>query len=133
MLDTQGTRVLAHYGPCNGWLDGQPAITVRDHGMGRVYLVGAYLDAESQQVLMDGILQAAGVEPALLTPDGVEARWRANDEGPAALIVINHTRSPQTVALPWPAHEHLGGRAVDGELALAPYGVAVLSPQDEAA
>jgi beta-galactosidase len=133
VLDTQSTRVLARYGPSNGWLDGQPAITVRDHGVGRVYLVGAYLDAESQQVLMDSILRAAGVEPALVTPAGVEARWRANDEGPAALIVINHTRMAQTVALPWRAHEHLGGRAVDGELALAPYGVAVLSPLEEAA
>jgi beta-galactosidase len=133
VLDPQATRVLARYGTSNGWLDGQPAITVRDHGVGRVYFVGAYLDAESQQALMDSILQAAGVEPALATPAGVEARWRATDDGPAALIVINHTRSPQTVQLPWPAREHLAGRSVDGELSLAPYGVAVLSPLDEAA
>jgi beta-galactosidase len=133
VLDPVNTRVLARYGTSNGWLDGQPAITVRDHGAGRVYLAGAYLDAEAQQVLMDEVLQAAGVEPALQTPAGVEARWRATDDGPAALIVINHTRSPQSVLLPWPAREHLAGRSLDGVLELAPYGVAVLSPEDVAA
>jgi beta-galactosidase len=131
VLDDTATRILARYGPSNGWLDGQPAITVRDAGAGRVYLVGAYLDPEAQQALIDLILQAAGVEPALQTPVGVEARWRATDDGPAALIVINHTRLPQTVQLPWPAREHLSSQTVAGELVLDPYGVAVLSPVDE--
>ena len=125
--------VVARYGETNGWLDNQLAITFRDHGAGRVYLVGVYLDPESQQVLMGSILSAAGVEAALVTPAGVEARWRANDDGPAALIVINHTRSPQAVPLPWPAREYLAGVRLDGELALGPYGVAVLSPLEETA
>ena len=81
---------------------------------------------------MDRILQAAGVEPALETPAGVEARWRATDDGPAALIVINTPARRKPFRYPGPPARHLSGHIAGGELTLEPYGVAVLSPLDEA-
>jgi beta-galactosidase len=125
--DETGTQVIARYGKSNGWLDDYPAVTVHPYGQGRVYFVGAYLDDVSQQSLLDRIAAAAGVEPAMETPAGVEARKRVNAEGVEVFIVVNHERIDRLVQLPWQAHEHLSGLSVKDELKLGPYGVAILT------
>ncbi len=125
--DEAGTEVIARYGKSNGWLDGHPAVTVHSHGKGRAYLIGAYLDEVSQQSLLDRIAAAAGVQPVMETPAGVEACKRVNAEGGEVFIIVNHEWAEQPVVLPWPAHEHLSGQSVRNELRLAPYGVAILT------
>ncbi len=120
-------RVLARYGACNGWLDERPAITVRPHDAGRVYLVGAYLDDASQATLLNRITEEAGVAPVLETPEGIEACRRVNERGEGIIILINHQRSPQVVCLPWPADDQLSGEHALTSLTMAPYGVAVLT------
>lgn len=129
VLDEERTEVLARFGPSNGWLDGRPAVVRHPCGAGRVYLVGVYLDDDSQQTLLDRIAAAAGVAPALATPAGVEVRERVGPDG-AAFVLINHRRSPERVAIPWPAREHLGDRVVEGDLELAPLSAAVLTRTD---
>jgi len=123
-----GTQIIAQYGACNGWLDGQPAVTVRSQGRGRVYFVGAYLDEGSQQLLLHRIMHAAGVKPLLDTPAGVEARRRVKADGQEVFVLINHERDEKSLRLPWPAREHLQGLTDLDELKLPPYGVAVLTP-----
>ncbi|MBM4464494.1 MAG: beta-galactosidase [Chloroflexi bacterium] len=127
VLDETGTQVIARYGESNGWLNGHPAVTVHPHGQGRVVFVGAYLDEVSQQSLLDRITSAAGVQPVMETPVGVEARRRVTAAGEEVFIAINHERAEQLMRLPWPAREHLSGQSVGEELRLAPYGVAVLT------
>ena len=127
VIDQVETQVVARYGPSNGWLDGQVAVTVHPYGRGFVYLIGAYLDDDSQQTLLDHIVTLAGIRPALETPDGVEAHKRVNDQGQEIWIVINHEREEKRVHLAWPAQEHLTGQGVNGDLCLGPYGVAVLT------
>ena len=126
--DEANTQVIARYGASNGWLDGQPAITVHAYGQGLVYFVGAYLDEAVQQLLLDRVTQAAGVKSVLITPAGVEAHTRVNSAGREIFILINHERTEQTVSLPWPAQEHLRGQRVTEQLELAPYEIAVLTP-----
>ena len=120
------TQVIARYGKSNGWLDEQVAISVNVCGKGLVYYVGAYLDPTSQQSLVDRLLKNAEIR-WLSTPPGVEVRTRVRADGDEVHFVINHNSVEQMVALPWPAYDHLSGRAVDGELKLGPYGVAVLT------
>jgi beta-galactosidase len=127
VLDRQGTRVLARYGESNGWLDNQPAITEHGYGRGTVTFVGAYLDDASQRGLLRGVVHQAGVQPVLETPLGVEACRRVTATGEQVFILINHTRTEQKLALPWQAQEHLRGKAVEKELSLEPYGVAVIT------
>jgi beta-galactosidase len=126
--DELGTHVIARYGASNGWLDGQPAITLHHYGAGQVYFVGAYLDDDSQCSLLGRIAQAASVQPVMETPAGVEARKRVNAKGEEVVIIINHERLEQSVPLPWPARERLSDQVVESELKLEPYGVAVLTP-----
>jgi len=125
--DDAGTQVIARYGVSNGWLDGQPVVTVHSYGKGRAYFVGAYLDEVSQQSFLDHITAVAGVQPVMEIPAGVEAGKRVNAEGEEVFIIVNHEQAEQLVRLPWPAHEHLSGQSVGNELRLAPYGVVILT------
>ncbi|MDQ3780648.1 MAG: beta-galactosidase [Chloroflexota bacterium] len=120
-------RVLAHFGAANGWLDGQAAVTVFPCGRGLTYFVGAWLDDDAQQALIDRIVAGAGVAPVLETPAGVEARRRVDAQGKEVLLLINHARDERTVSLPWPGWEHLSEMEVGGELRLSSYGVAIIT------
>jgi beta-galactosidase GanA len=92
-----------------------------------VTFVGAYLDDASQRGLLRGIVRQTGVRPVMETPLGVEACRRVTATGEQVFILINHTRTEQKLALPWQAQEHLRSKAVEKELSLEPYGVAVIT------
>ena len=126
ILDANLTVPAAYYGASNGWLDDQVAVAVHPYGKGMVYYVGAYLDEVSQQVLMDHILVTAGIRP-IQTPNGVEVRTRVKDDDKEIYFVINHTRTEQTLRLPWAGHEHLTQQEINEEIKLPPYGIAVLT------
>lgn len=131
VLDRENALVVATYGRSNGWLDDQPAITVRPYGRGYVYLVGAYLDDKSQDAFLTHVVRLAGVaRPPLKVPEGVEARVRTAPDGDRIYVVINHTREEQTIRLPWPAREHLSGQPLSGRFKLEPYGVALLTREE---
>jgi beta-galactosidase len=126
------TMPIARYGPSNGWLDDQVAITVNGFKGGLVYYVGAYLDDEAQQTFMNRVINPPGFKPKRLieTPLGVEARRRVSVKGQDILILINHTPVEQVVPLPWAVHEHLNELPLEGELILAPYGVVILTKSE---
>ena len=126
LLQGQVTQVIARYGKSNGWLDDQVAISVNVSGKGLVYYIGAYLDPLAQESLVDRLLKNAGIR-SLSTPAGVEARLRVRPDGQEIYFLINHRPEGCCVTLPWPAHEYLDGKPVNGNLELAPYGVAVLT------
>jgi beta-galactosidase len=127
VLDMAATEVIARYGPSNGWLDNQAAVTCHAYGKGLVYFVGAYLDNTSQKILLDRIAQSADVRPVMDTPAGVEARRRIDANGKEIFIVINHERVEHLTKLPWPAQEHLSEQNLTDQLKLEPYGVAILT------
>jgi beta-galactosidase len=131
--DKDSTHAVARFGAANGWLDDQLAITVHSYGRGLVYYVGAYLDGDAQQALMDHIVRMVGIRPIMETPAGVEARLRVAPDGKRIYILVNHEREERLVSLPWSAHEHLGGQPVAGDLKLAPYGVSILTRLEEKA
>ncbi len=121
------TKIIARYGAFNGWLDDQPAITIRPVGRGFVYLVGAYLDDAAQFALLKHIADTAEVFPVLKTPPGVEAARRLTPDNKAITLLINHTRQPQAVTLPFTGKDHLSGQPVSDAITLAPYGVMVIT------
>ena len=129
VTDPGNTRILATYGPSNGWLDDQPAITSHTYGKGRLTMVGAWLDDAAQQELLDQLTLDAGVSPLLLTPPGVEARLRLTPSGGEIMILINHTRQEVEVLLPWPAHDLLRDQPISGSLTLPPYEVVLLKQE----
>jgi beta-galactosidase len=123
--------VAARYGPSNGWLDEQAAITVNSWNGGLVYYVGAYLDDVAQQAFIDRVTKTLSLKPAMQAPAGVEVSRRVSAEGEDVYIVINHTREEQPLDLPWPVHEHLTGTSLASVVTLAPYGVLILTRSEE--
>jgi len=122
------TVSAAHYGSANGWLDGQPAITVHGFRSGLVYYVGTNLDDEAQKQLMARVMKTANINPVIETPAGVQAMRRMRPDGGEIVFLINHTRQVQTVRLPKAYRENLKGLTLEGEVDMAAYGVAVLTP-----
>lgn len=124
------TATIARYGPANGWLDNQVAITVNSYKGGFVYYVGTYLDDAAQDALLGRILQNAAIRSPIQTPPGVEAGRRIAADGREIVILINHTPVAQEVTLPWPAYEHLNALELEGEVTLGRYGVLVLTKRE---
>ena len=68
----------------------------------------------------------SGVKPALAAvPDGVEVYPRYGEHG-ALYILVNFSKTEQTVALPWPMNDVLQGGSKQS-IVLPVYGLAVLS------
>ncbi len=126
VIDPACTQVLATYGPSNGWLDDQPAITNHPYGKGQVTFVGAWLDEPLQHALIDRLTVEAGVYPVFVTPPGVEAGMRVTPAGEEILILINHTSQEVEVPLPWPARDILRDQAIASSLLLPAYEVALM-------
>ncbi len=126
ILDSDLTIPVARYGAANGWLDGQVAVAVHPFGKGMVYYMGAWLDDVSQQTLIGHILTTAGIQ-SIKASVGVEVRTRTDRAGRELYFAINHTRTEQTLNLPWPAYEHFSRQDVREQLQLPPYGVAILT------
>lgn len=128
VLDTNLTLLVATYGTSNGWLDGQPAMSVKGTRSGMVYYIGAYLDPSTQATFMNHISQVTGLAKVLDTPVGVTASRRTKADKSEVIIVVNHTREEQSVSLGSSTFENqLTGSIHAGAMKLPPYGVAVLT------
>jgi len=121
-------RVLARYGASNGWLDNQPAVITRKMGKGSITYVGTWLDDALLAKLTSVLLKQSGVEPIVPhAPDGVEVCLRTGKRN-SVLILINHNKADVAVTLPRAMTDLLaGGQTELKSVALAGYGVAVLS------
>jgi beta-galactosidase len=126
ILDERATAVIASYQASNGWLDEQPAITVRAERSSLVYYIGTWLDESCQQILINHILKNTYLRD-IETPPGVELRTRVRPDGQEIYFLINHTRTNQSLHLPWKTYDHLSGQNLEDTATLAPYGVIVLS------
>lgn len=125
----ENTQVVARYLPSNGWLDEQAGITVNVYAKsgGKVYYVGALLDAASQDLLVERILEANMIQPLLNLPEGVEVCRRSTPEGFQVGIMINHTRQEKQVDLPFSILNHLKDEKLQGEISLEPFEVIVFT------
>ncbi len=125
VLDKNVTPI-AWYQSATGWLDGQPAVTVRVQGQAMIFYVGTWLDDLSQRALLSHILKTTG-QTVVETPQGVELSCRRRQDGQEIYFLINHERRNNSVRLPWKCYNHLGGETLENEFTVAPYSVAVLT------
>ena len=126
------TTEVARYGPCNGWLDNQVAVSVRAVGGGLIYYVGTILDEVSQYILMDRVALMGTAKTVLTFPKGMkipglEVCRRVTNDKKEIYILINHDNAEKKVPIPWPAKEHLTDSAGTGEFKIGPYGVAIMT------
>lgn len=91
MLEVQDAEVLYTYGDM--FYDSYAAVTRKAQGNGMIYYVGCSMDADTIQLLMNGIMDAAGIQKEE-TAEGVEVCYRGTGEK-AIRIVMNHTGMEQ--------------------------------------
>jgi len=128
LLSTQApdVEVLMRYGKSNGWLDGQPAAITRKVGKGRITYLGAWLDKKTMAQAANWMTEVSNVKPALgPVPEGVEVYPRYGANG-AVYVLVNFSKSPQTIKLPRAMKDVLGAGAIQS-VTLPHYGVAVVA------
>lgn len=127
-IDAPDVQTLLCYGKSNGWLDGQPAVTTRAVGSGRVTYIGAWLDDGLMRRITTLLLNLSHLTWTSL-PDGIELCQRRRADGRTVSMFINHATTMQTVALSAVYENLLTREHHDGELKLDAYGVAVIAQQ----
>jgi beta-galactosidase len=123
------TKVLMRYGASNGWLDDQPAAITRKIGKGSITYIGAWLDDASLEKAAQWMTNMSGVTPEFgPVPAGVDVYPRESAHT-QVFILVNFSKSPETVALPSAMHDVLEGAIGSSTttVTLPVYGVAVLS------
>jgi len=127
LLRSEGAEVLASYG--DGPLAGHPAMTRNSFGAGTAWYVSTQLDAGARDRLVAAVAAEAGAAPVVVgAPPGVEIVRRHGDAGRSWLFVLNHTGAAAVVEAS--GVDLLSGRSADGQLEVAPGGVAVLREHD---
>ncbi|GAA2030167.1 hypothetical protein GCM10009740_19800 [Terrabacter terrae] len=104
----------------------RPAVTRRDlpGDGGSAWYASTLPDDATLGSLLDDVLAAAGMQPAVPgVPRGVEAT-RRSDGSRSWLFVLNHTDEPQAVAAG--GYDLVADATVDGTVRLARGGVAVI-------
>jgi beta-galactosidase len=124
LLHLEGAETLATY--TGDFFAGRPAVTRHTHGRGHAYYLGTRLDPAGLDHLLDRITRAAGIQPVLATPPGVEATLRESGRD-RFLFLLNHTDRPVTLRLgSLHGTDLLSGRKAARTLHLGPLGAAVI-------
>jgi beta-galactosidase len=123
VLAPAGARVVARYQA--QYYSGRAAITLNRFGQGQAMYVGTVGDAALHDALVGWLVEAAGVTPALATPEGVEAVERWKDDR-RLLFLLNHADEARNVVLPGPMTDLLTGQKVKEQVTLEPKGVMIL-------
>lgn len=122
-IQPTGAEVLAGYTTAH--LRPYAAATRQRAGSGWAYYVGTVVTEDGfYDALLRSCLDAAGIQPVLIPPAGVEVCERAG-AGRRLLFLLNHVEEPRQVAVPAGARA-LVGTITQGQVALEPFGVAVL-------
>ena len=123
ILALSGAQAVARY--AGEFYAGRAAITLNRFGQGQVAYVGTLGDATLHDTVVGWLVQAAGISPVLVTPDGVEAveRWQ---EGQRLLFLLNHGNRTREIGIAHPMTDRLTGQAVVGQVSLAPKAVMIL-------
>jgi beta-galactosidase len=123
ILQPAGAEVVGSY--TAGEHAGKAAVTINTFGKGKAVYVGADLDAPSLARVLLTLAAAAGVQPALEVPAGVEVTVRKSGDK-QWIFLLNHTSVAQTVTMAKPFSDLLTKQALSGAVELSGYGVRIL-------
>jgi len=127
ILEPGEAEPVAHYGgECYA---GRPAVTRRERGQGRAYLLGATGGADLLGRVLREALQSAGLEPCKWASETVEVvPLRTDGEEPALTFVLNHADAAVELALGDGEclRDLLAGQDHTSTVRLEPYGVVLL-------
>ncbi len=125
ILHSTSAQVVARYR--QDYYAGKPAVTLNRYGKGQVIYAGVLGGQEFWNTLAGWLLDLAGVQPVIPSPQGVEVteRWQGKKR---LLFLLNHTEKEQVVELE-KAYTNLldGARVPAGKVSLPPREILVLA------
>ncbi len=107
LLHLEGAKALSVYE--QDFYQQMPAVTKNMFGKGCAYYVGTRSSHAFYHDFMEDIFKEAGITPAMVTPDGVEASVRVSADG-EILFLLNHNAEEAHVILSGDYVDLLSGR-----------------------
>ena len=127
VLEAESANVLARYAA--GYYAGEPALTENKVGKGRVLYLGAPFCPENTAQLLRRVSAAEPYGQLLQLPETVELTARRKD-GRLYLFLLNYQPAPAECRVHAPAQALVRQGTVQGAFTLPPYGVEVLTMED---
>lgn len=124
-LRLRGATALAHWSGDDTLLEKSPAISLRKLGKGQVIHVGGYALADATKDLAIRLIEWAKLESIAKASDKVELLERTTG-GKRFITALNYSTSEEAVRGLPRGENLLSGEAVENELTLPPYGVAII-------
>ena len=125
VIHAEGSTVLASY--ASDYFEGQPALTVNQHGKGKAYYVAARADRTFLQDFYAALARDEGLTNCLDVdiPSGVSVQARS-DGDQDYIFVMNFNEEPKQIELNSAYVDLLTEQTVDATVTLERYGVMVL-------
>lgn len=118
--------VLASY--TSDYYAGQPAVTLRKKGKGRVVHFGSFFTSQNVNALLDALVIEDPLQAWAEIPAEVQATLRYNDLERFCFL-LNFTSEPKTVVFKESTFDLLTQRELTGQTEIPPYGLSILSKQ----
>jgi len=96
IMHPEGAEVLGTYQ--TDFYKDTPVVTKNQYGNGEAYYIGTRSNEEFYECFLGELLNKLDINPVLLTPKGVEATRRSNDNGEFT-FVLNHLEEEMMVTL----------------------------------
>ena len=117
---TEGVQTLATY--TSDYYAGKPAVSLRQHGQGRVVYFGSFFTVENVTALLDALTVDDPLRAWAEIPAEVQATVRVS-ETERFCFLLNFTPEPKLVTLNQPSFDLLAERELVGRTEIPPYGV----------
>jgi beta-galactosidase len=117
---TEGVQILASY--TTDYYAGKPAISLRQHGKGRVVHFGSFFTFENVAALLDALAVEDPLRAWAEIPAEVQATVRAGETERFCLL-LNFTPERKVVTFKQSSFELLEERELEGPTEMPPYGV----------
>lgn len=121
ILRVQDAKVLGAY--TDDFYQGSAALTCKSHGKGKAWYVAARTSAAAMRPLFERMLTDAGI-PVRKLPQGVECHVRSGEEGVYEFYLNWNAEAALVSGVK--GTDILSGEALDGNLELPTYGIAVV-------
>lgn len=128
MLELRGAVAVGVYS--GDFYAGSPAVTLKASGRGRTYYIGAIAKPDFYLAFIGGVLADLAIEPLMTTSENVQVTRRRSAEGGGGsdlYFVLNFGDAAASVKLDRAYDEILTGKALAGEVSLAPRDVLILA------
>jgi beta-galactosidase len=109
------------------FLSGQPAVTVNQFGKGLVLHVGAWMNEELVDALLQWLASRHRLPDVVQVPAEVEVVHRIHPDGRRLRFYINHADHDVRCAISGPVQDILTGQSITDTFCLAPQDVAVVA------